>query len=260
MADSMDASSVGLKKFVHVALGLFLLSLTAALIWQMTGPSWFKNIKAEVTNQPYARTVTVVGEGKVTSKPDMGVITLSVVSQGKAVKDVTADGNVKMAAVTEAVKKFGVDPKDLMTTSYNLYPRYAYPENSAPVIQGYELTQDLTVKVRNLENIDDVLDSSIAAGANQVGQLTFDIDEDSALMKQAREEAFADAKQKASEMAGAAGVGLGRVVTFSESGGYNPPPPMYYDMMAKAESSVAATLEPGSKELTVNVSVTYEIQ
>jgi hypothetical protein len=249
------------KKFAQLAGGVFLLCAASVMIWQMTGPSWFKNIKAEVTAQPYARTISVSGEGKVTSKPDMGVITLAVVAQGKTVKAVTQDGNTRMTAITDAVKKFGIDPKDLVTSSYNLYPRYAYPDNSAAVITGYELNQGLTVKVRKLEDVDDVLDGAITAGANQVGQLSFEIDEDSALMKEARGKAFADAKKKADEMTAAAGVRLGRVVTFSEGGGYNPPP-VYYDMMAgaKAESSMAPSIEPGSQELNVTVSVTYEIE
>jgi uncharacterized protein len=251
------------KSFVMCAIGLFFLTAMTLIIWQITGPSWFKNIKAEVTNQPYARTITVDGEGKITAKPDIALVTLSVVSQGKTVKAVTQDGNTKMTAVIDAVKKLGVDSKDVTTSSYNLYPQYIYPDNKTPQIAGYSLEQGITVKVRDLTKVDDVVDESIKTGANQVGQLTFDIDDTSSIKKEARSTAFTKAKEKAQEMAAAAGVSLGRVITFSE-GYVNPPTPIYanYAMEAKSmdSGSAASTIVSGSKELVVDVSVTYEIQ
>jgi len=252
------------KGFAAVAVGLFFLTGVAVMIWQMTGPTWFKNIKAEVTNQPYARTVTVDGEGKITAKPDIALVTLSVVSQGKTVKAVTQDGNVKMTAIIDAVKKLGVDAKDVTTSSYNLYPQYVYPDNKTPQITGYSLEQGITVKVRDLTKVDDVLDGAIKTGANQVGQLTFDIDDTSSIKKEARTVAFQKAHEKAADMAAAAGVSLGRVVTFSE-GYQSAPMPMYanYAMDVKTEAAGAGrapSIEPGSKELVVDVSITYEIQ
>jgi uncharacterized protein YggE len=245
-----------------VCAGLFFLAVTGMVVWQITGPSWFKNIKAEITNQPYARTVTVDGEGKVTAKPDIAMLNLSVVSQGKTVKQVTLDGNEKMTLIINEVKKLGVEDKDVQTSSYNLYPDYAYPENQSPQIKSYSLNQGIAVKVRKLDTVDDVLDAAMKAGANQVGQLSFDIDEDSALKKEARDMAFKKAREKAEQMASAAGVKIGRVITFSE--GYSPAVPIYpqYDMAyaAKNEMAPAPSIEPGSKELTVTVSVTYEIE
>ncbi len=251
------------KKFLAVAGGLFLLAAVTLITWQITGPSWFKNIKAEITNQPYARTVTVDGEGKVTAKPDIALINLSVVSQGNTVKQVTLDGNQKMTNVINAVKGLGVDAKDVVTSSYDLYPNYSYPQNAQPQIKGYNLTQGITVKVRNLDTVDDVLDAGIKAGANQVGQLTFDIDQDSAVKKEARDLAFKQARDKADQMASAAGVTIGRVITFSEGGGVTPPVPMYRteSLSMNAGAAVPApTIEAGSKEIDVTVSVTYEIE
>jgi uncharacterized protein len=252
------------KNFTQVAGGLFLLAGAAFFVWFMFQPTWFKNISAQVTNQPYARTITVDGEGKITATPDIALIDLSVVSQGKTVKQVTTDGNAKMTQVVAAVKALGVDSKDVMTSSYNLYPSYNYPsDGKAPTITGYNLDQGITVKVRKLDTVDDVLDKSVLAGANQVGQLTFDIDDTSVIKKDARATAFTKAREKAQEMASAAGVNLGRVVTFSE--GYAPTPVMYpnYAMdVSKSEgvASPAPSIEAGSKELTVDVSVTYEIE
>jgi uncharacterized protein YggE len=249
------------KKILMVTASIFLLAVSYCAVSSRFQPQWFKNIKAEITSQPYARTITVSAEGKVTAKPDIAVISLSVVTQGKTVKAVTQEGNTKMTAVIDAVKKLGVDAKDITSTQYNLYPQYFYPENQAPKLSGYNLNQDITIKVRDLEKVEDVLDSGIAAGANQVGQLSFDIDDPSGVKKEAREKAFTTAKEKASEMAKAAGVKLGRVVTFSEDSGYQQPVYANYsmDMMAKSESAGAA-IEPGSKEMNISVSVTYEIE
>lgn len=262
------------KKFIHFTGAIFLLCASVALLWQMFGPTWFKNIRMEVTNRPYAREISVSGEGKVTAKPDIATITLSVVSEGSTVKDVTADGNTKMNAVNETIKKLGIDPKDMVTSAYYLSPQYPEPpviyrdeENvtrtvTTPTISGYRLEQQLTVKIRNLDLVDDVLDTSVKAGTNQVGQLLFNIDDDSEILKEARAEAFQKARTKAEEMAAAAGVRLGRIVTFYENaGGY--PMPYYGDaIMTKSEvaAAPAPTIEPGSREMVVNVSVTYEIE
>jgi hypothetical protein len=249
------------KKILMVTASIFLLTVSYCVVSNQFKTQWFKNIKAEITSQPYARTVTVSAEGKVNVKPDIAIANLSVVTQGKTVKAVTQEGNTKMAAVIEAVKKLSIDSKDVTSTQYNLYPQYSYPDNQVAQLSGYSLNQDIQIKVRNLENVENVLDAGIAAGANQVGQLSFDIDDPSGVKKEARQQAFTTAKEKALEMANAAGVKLGRVVTFSEDQGYQQPVYANYsmDMMAKSESAGAA-IEPGSKEMNISVSVTYEIE
>ncbi|MFA5829237.1 MAG: SIMPL domain-containing protein [Candidatus Gracilibacteria bacterium] len=250
------------KRFIYYSGSLFLLMAMVVMIWQMTGPTWFKNIKAEITSQPYARTVTVSADGKVNVKPDIAQIQLSVVSKGLTVKQITADNNQKMNGIIGAMKKLGVEDKDILTSQYDLNPDYDYTTGGRKFL-GYNLTQAITVKVRKLESVDDVLDSAVKAGANEVGGLSFDIDDTGPIKKQAREKAFTMAKEKAAEMASAAGVRLGRVVTFSESTDSGVIPYRNFTMDAKvgaAESSSAPSIQSGSKEMTVSVSVTYEIE
>jgi hypothetical protein len=244
---------------------IFLLVAAAALVMLMTGPSWFKNIQAEITNQPYARTFTVDGEGKISAKPDIANVSLAVVSKGTTVKQVTTDNNTKMNQVIAAVQAVGVDPKDITTSEYDLNPDYDYnsvlPDGSNKII-GYSLTQQITVKVRDLNKVDDVLDGGTKAGANQVGSLDFEIDDMGPVKQQARTIAFAAAKAKAQEMADEAGVSLGRIVTFSEQTPSNPVPMVNFAMEAKSAGAVAApapSIQPGQQELTLDVSVTYEI-
>ncbi|MFA7685291.1 MAG: SIMPL domain-containing protein [Candidatus Gracilibacteria bacterium] len=255
------------KSFLQVMVGIFLVTLTVALFLNLISGRWYQSIKAEVTSQPYARTITVDGEGKITATPDTAIIDLSVVSQGKTVKAVTEDGNKKMTAVIAAVKNLKVDAKDITTTQFSLYPQYDYQDYSSPRITGYELNQSITVKLKGvdqLDKVDDVIDAGLTAGANRVGQLTFDVDDMAAVKKQSRQKAFDAAKLKAKEMADAAGVNLGRVVTFSE--GYTYQPQMYanYKMDYAAEEAMPITaatpIQPGSKDFSMNVSVTYEIE
>lgn len=250
------------KRILFVAAALFLLTAAITMIYNGVTSQWYKNIKAEITSQPYARTITVDAEGKITVKPDIGLINLSVVSQGLTVKSVTKDSTDKMNKVIEAIKALSVDPKDITSTQYSLYPQYDY-RTANPKITGYNLTQEIQVKVRDLTKVDDVLQAGLDAGSNQIGQLTFDIDDTSLVKKQAREKAFTAAKEKAQEMADAAGVKLGRVVTFSEGSSYQPPVFANYkmDMAAgNAVSEAAPSIEPGSKDMSVTVSVTYEIE
>lgn len=257
------------KQVLNFVAAIFLGVLAIAILNAIVFNPWFKNIRAEITEQPYARTVTVTAEGKVSAKPDLARVTLAVVSEKPTVKAATEDSNAKMNKIIDAVKALNIDPKDITTSGYNLSPTYKYPQNESPQITGYTLRQELTVKVRKLEIVDQVLDTATRAGANEVGQLSFDIDDTGPLKNDAREKAFAKAKEKAEQMANAAGVNLGRVVTFSES--FNDYP-MPYANFSYAEKAIdggrgmggvvapSPAIEPGSKELTVNVSVTYEIE
>ncbi|MBD3270592.1 DUF541 domain-containing protein [Candidatus Peregrinibacteria bacterium] len=269
------------RKFINLSKAIFFLAASVLILicsyMFVTGSgasNWYKNIRAEVTNQPYARTVTVNAEGKITAKPDIAYVSLSVATAGQSVSAVTSRGNQQMNQVIEAVKKLGVEDQDIKTTNYNLFPRYndrrSQPiiqgeeseENQTPKIVGYTLNQTVEVKIRDLQSVDEILNAGLAAGANQVGALRFDIDEASELKKEAREMAFDKAREKAEQMASAAGVNLGRVVTFNE--GFDAGPRPYANFAYDREESVSAvqgaSIEAGSQDLTINVAVTYEIE
>ena len=260
------------KCFAALTIGVFFLGMSIIAFQQVFGNGWFENIKAEVTSQPYARTITVSGEGKIIAKPDLARVSLSVVSTGATVQAVSDDNNQKMAAIAQEIKNLGIKAEDIQTSQYNLYPQYDYNtpiyyeggvRTDAPKILGYNLSQSLDVRIRDLNLIDQVLDKGTAAGANQVGALSFEIDDDGALKQDARDQAFKIAREKADKMAQAAGVKIGRVVTFSE--GFGGPMPVYAnfsrDVMAESSAGgVAPSVEVGSQELAINVSVTYEIE
>lgn len=252
------------KTFRHVAQGIFFLVFAGFILWFATRPTLLKDFNLQVTEQPYARVITVNGEGELSMRPDMAIVNLSVVERGSTVEDVTLAGNEKMGAVVAFLKGLGISEDDIKTTNYWLNPEYRYPEEGGePEIIGYSLNQNVRVEVKDLTKVEDVIDGAVSAGVNQTGQLSFEIDDDSEARATAREQAFADAREKAEAMAKAANVRLGRVVTFNESGGYYEPQPYmtrsFGADMAVSESAAPA-IEPGSQDVTVNVSVTYEIE
>lgn len=206
-------------------------------------------------------TFTVSGEGKVTIVPDIALVQVGVTSQGPTVTRVQQDLNAKINAMSEAIKKLGVDAKDIKTSYYNISPTYDYSSDNQR-ITGYQANSNLTIKVRKIDNANAVIDAATAQGANQVGGVSFDVDDKTKAENQAREAAVADAKSKADAAAKAAGFTLGRVINYSEGGGAGPRPIMYDadEKLSMAASGVPTQVEPGSSEVTVNVTLSYEIQ
>lgn len=207
-------------------------------------------------------TFSVSGEGKITMVPDIAVVSVGVTAQGSTVSRVQTELNTKINAMSEAIKDLGVDGKDIKTSYYNISPTYDY-SSSTQRITGYEAHSNLTIKVRKIDNANAVIDAATAQGANQVGGVSFDVDDKTKAENQAREAAVADAKSKAEAAAKAAGFRLGRVINYSEGGGAGPRPMMYDDAvkaLPMAGGGEPTQIEPGSSEVTVTVNLSYEIQ
>ncbi len=210
-----------------------------------------------------ARTVWVSAEGKVTVSPDVAKLSFSVVSEGADPKRLADDNNRKMEAAIKVVKSGGVKEDDIKTTQYNLYPRYEYEEkNKKTFISGYTLTQTVSVKVRDLNRVAEILGGLPETGINQIGQISFEIDDPEKFLREARQKAFAKAGEKAREMAAQNGIRLGRVITFSEYAAA--PGQKYYEGAIGGGGAdfmrAAPPIQPGSEELTAQVSVQYEVR
>ena len=166
----------------------------------------------------------------------------------------------KMNKIINSMKDLGVDEKDLKTTDFNIHPRYDYPE-SGRVLAGYEVTQSLQVKIRDLDKVGQIIQSATNNGANQIGQLSFTIDNEDEFKNQAREEAIKKAKEKAKELANQLGVNLVRIVDFYESGEN----PVYYDNYSAKEAygigggGEIPSIETGENKVEISVTITYEI-
>src|SRR3989338_7909114 len=223
------------------------------------------NLALEWSDSLYpSRTIMVSGEGRATVTPDIAKLSFSVVSEGPDPTMLQSDNSEKMNAAIDFVKGKGIKAKDIKTTNYNLSPRYEYDESRRQsFITGYTLTQTVSVKVRNLGGVAKILGGLSGLGVNNIGSVSFEVDEPDKYLDEARVEAFNKASKKASEMASLNGVRIKRVVNFGEyqSG------PIYpygsFDLAGKgggeAMSSVPS-IEPGTEEITIQVSITYEIE
>ena len=206
------------------------------------------------------KTVTINAEGKATVIPDTTRLNISVVTDGKTADEVQQKNTETMNKVIDYVKSSGIDSKDIKTTFYNLYPRYDYVEGRQ-IPAGFSLTQGVEIKVRDLKKVGEIITGTVARGANQVSGVEFFVDNPETAQAEARAEAFEKAKTKAKEVARLAGVRLGSVVTFSES--FSGQPPIFYEKaygLGIGGGGGAPDTQAGSQEVTVNVSVVFEIR
>lgn len=201
---------------------------------------------------------TVMGEGKVSISPDMAVVTVGVQTTGNTVKTTQDDLNRRINAVSEAVKKLGIADADIQTSNYSIYPNYDFQAPNQR-ITGYNASSNLIIKIKDLDKTNDVIDTATAQGANTVSGVTFDVENKEKAQNEARQQAVDDARKKAQEAARIAGFTLGKVVNYSENfgGGGYPLPFMARDVVGE---SVKTQVEPGSQEIIVNVSLSFEIQ
>jgi uncharacterized protein YggE len=235
--------------FIWAAIIAFLFAACALRAWSNAVPS--------------TRTVTVSAEGRATVIPDIATLSFSVVSEGQNAAALQNENVKKMNAAIAVVKGFGVDAKDIKTSSYNLSPRYSYEQKTGKSrIDGYQITQTVTVKVRNIDDAGKIVAGLPQAGINQISGPDFGVEDMDIFLHSAREEAFGKAYAKAKELARLAGAGVGRVVTFSESTGGNYSRPVYMkaDMAMGGEGASLPQFEAGSEEGRVTVTVTYELR
>ena len=218
-------------------------------------------VKGPINNPPV---ISVTAEGKVSTPPDIASMTFGITtgrqSTAKAATDTIQRNMTKILA---AVKALGIDEKDISTESFYLSPEYDYT-TSGQIPRGYQASQTLRVKVRDLDKVGDVLTAATAAGANQAGGITFSVDNPDTLKAQAREIAIEKAKAKATVLAKNLGMSLGRMTAFSEDGAYNPPMPLMgranYDMAEGAMNQKSLEIPAGEQEIVTNVTISYELR
>lgn len=209
----------------------------------------------------YKNTIFVSGQGKVLSKPDIGQVVLSVISEATSVAVAQKNNTEKMDKVTKAMKDLGIKEDDLKTASYSITPRYQYTSGRSNII-GYEVAQGLEVKIRELDKVGEILGQAASAGANQVGSLTFTFDDPEKLKSEARQEAIDNAKAKAKDLAKSLGVSLGKVTSYSESTSDDSTSvPMYASKegLGMGGATAAPDIQTGQNEIQIDASISYEI-
>lgn len=209
---------------------------------------------------------SVTGSGTVYAKADIANITVGLkTGTKKTAAEATAESTKKMDAIIKSLKDLGIEEKDIKTTNYNLNPVYNWTEKQGQVLTGYEVSQNVGVKVRDLGKIGDVIAKTTEQGANQIGNVSFTIDDEYALKNQARELAITKAKEKAALIAQQTGMKLGEVKSVYESADNAVPVAAYTN--AKMEMSAGAgvaldapTIQTGQNEIKVDATLVYEVK
>lgn len=208
------------------------------------------------------RTILVQGIGKVTVKPDIAQVTMGTTSDGKTVEEAQTKNTEVMNKMLGKLKALNIEEKDIQTSNYNIYPQYDYTEDKGQVLKGYQVSQNVTIKVRNLQNADKVVALAGEVGANNVGGLQFTFDDKEVYKDQARELALKQIAEKAKGLSKSLGVRLIAVVSYDEyEGGNVPYMPMKYDVMGMGGATEAApSIQAGTNEVILNVNVGFEIR
>jgi uncharacterized protein YggE len=190
----------------------------------------------------------------------MASISLGVMTEGKTAAEALAANATRMTAVMATLKSAGFAEKDIQTSNLSVNPQYRYVENQAPVLIGYQVSNQVTVVVRDLKKLGAAVDATVNAGANQVNGISFGLSDPSAAENVAREAAVRALTAKAELYARATGYRLLRLVTLSEGGGYAPQPPMPMVAMAmRSEAKGASPVSAGELSVRVDITAVYEL-
>lgn len=226
-----------------------------------------------MTNAAYAEearlseaVITVSGEGDATVAPDLAILNFSVVRLEKTARAALNANTEAMAQVIAAMKKLGVESRDLQTSGFSIDPQYDYLQNpdgsqKPPEFRGYQVVNSLTVRVRDLAKVGEIMDEAVTLGVNQGGSISFGNADTKTVIAEARKAAMTDALDKAKALTEAAGVKLGRIITISEGSAMpRPMPVMAVASKRMAEdAAVPVPVEAGENAYHASVSVTIAI-
>lgn len=218
--------------------------------------------RIENTPPDQVRGITVSGEGKVTGKPDLALITLGVSTLRPSVAEARDAAATALTGIIDSMKANGVADDDIQTSQLSIYPEYDYSGNTQR-LTGFRVTNTVTAKLRDIDNTSKVVDDAVTNGGDEttIQGISFTIDNPESLAAQAREAAVADAKKRAETLAAASGVKVGNPINISESGGAVPIP--YAERAGAAADSQATPntpIEPGELDVIIYVNVTWEIE
>lgn len=247
-----------------MAAPLTLLALLLVGVMALNPYSWGSAtpaVKAQATTATPGRTITVVGEGKVSIEPDVARANFGVEVVRPTVREALDLNDQTMDAVLTALAEQGIAEEDIQTTGFSIYAERFGPQGPLPEDQvNYRVSNSVMVVIRDLENIAGVVDAAVEAGANNIYGIEFRVDDSSAQESEARAGAIEDARAKAEELAGLTGVTVGEVVSVSEviaSGGYISS--NFAQERGMGGGGGATPISPGQLELLMQLQVTYAI-
>ncbi|MDO8498388.1 MAG: SIMPL domain-containing protein [bacterium] len=244
-----------MRSLVNIILAPLVFFILLFAYIRLAGPIPF-SISSTTTTK--VDTFNVTGEGKSFVKPDTAYVTVGISASGSTVQQTQDEINSVINQVSASVKKLGIEAADIQTTNYNINPSYDY-QTGRQKINGYQASTNLRIKIKDLEKASHVIDAATEAGANEVSGVTFDVADKTKAENEARQQAVTEAKKKAEEAAKIVGFTLGRIINYSENfGGSLRLIPML--QAAGGKESTDTQVEPGSSEINLTVTLSYEIR
>ncbi len=236
---------------IRIALAASALMLTGAALPALAQAQDMRPVLVDGT------ILDVSATGTSTRVPDVALIQAGVVTQAATAAEAMQQNGARMASVLAALRKAGIAERDIQTANVSLSPQYRYAQNEAPVITGYQASNQVSVRFRDVARSGAILDALVREGANNIQGPNLMVDKPEAALDEARVDAIKRARARAELYAQAAGLRVERILSISE-GGAMPPPPMPMVMMrARAEAAADTEVVAGERELSVNLSVRF---
>ena len=200
----------------------------------------------------------VSATGHAAQAPDQASVSAGVVTLAPTAGDAMAQNASQMTAAFAALKQAGIEARNITTSQMSLQPQYNYENRKSPRITGYQVRNTVTAKTYDLENVGPMLDALVGAGVNNINGVTFSIKDSKSAKDKARLDAISEARNKAENMAKAAGVRLGKVLEIRENSSSRPQPTMY--MARSMEMADSTPISAGEQTLSVKVNITYALE
>jgi uncharacterized protein YggE len=247
------------KLYKHPVFTLIVFFLLL-FVYSKFGP----DLPISVISQQKGEPLIVTETGKATAIPDIAKITFGIEESSTSLTTALNSVNSKSKTLLAALKKLGVEEKDIKTINYSVYPNYDH-QSQPPKVTGYRVSTRYSVKIKDFDKVNEAITSATSSGANMVGNVSFEVNEETKnkALASAREEAVNKAREKAQSLAKAAGISLGKIINISEGSEIQPPYPLAYERAidtSVGETVTQPEIAPGESEFSVTVSVSWQIR
>ncbi|MEX0953888.1 MAG: SIMPL domain-containing protein [Rhizobiaceae bacterium] len=213
---------------------------------------------------PETPRIVVTGEGEAAVRPDMAIVSLSVMREAETARQALDANNEAMSTVIASLKQAGIEERDIRTSGLSIQPRWDYQPgkdgSQTARLAAYQVTNSLTVRVRDLARVGTVIDNSVSLGVNQGGSISFTNQDPDAVIDQARRAAVEDATRRARTLADAANVELGAILEITEQANMPQPMPMGARDMRMEAADASVPVEAGENSYSVNVTMTFKLE
>lgn len=217
-------------------------------------------VAAPAAKEAPTRSLSASGTGIVYLTPDLAYINIGVQSRAEDVGVALRENNAQAQSISDTLTSMGVDQKDIQTSAFNVYPQPQYGPNGEITQTDYVVDNVVVVTIRDLSKLGEMLDAVVKAGANNINSIQFDVTDKKTAMIEARKAAIEDAKNTAQQIAGAAAVELGEILSVSTYTAGSPTPVFEGKGFGGTYAAPEAPVSAGQLILTVNADITYSIR